>query len=208
MGSLVKRAQFVRDRIVTLHKAASEIVLETGVLLQEYKSQGYFLEQGYDSFDSAIEDWQSKGLVDFGPRNARNFIAIVNMVQARGLKVDDVKEMPVSKLREIASIPIAEEQARLLEAAKTMTTAEVQREAKQLRDKAHGRESDPLHPITLMTTESGREHFRNCIKTARTVYALSDDMPETAVLIDHILADWYTNAIEHLKEPCTNLEAA
>ena len=196
MGSLTHRASYVRDRLVAINKSASDIVIENAYLLKEVKDNGLWRTWGYQSFDAAIDDMQAKGMVDYGPRQARNFVAIANMVSERGYTLEQVKEIPISKLREIATIPIADEQKALLDEAPKLTTAEVQKKAKAIRDKAHGREGDPLHPITILVTETGRQMYKDCIQTAREVYSLSDDMPETAVLIDHILADWFTHAIE------------
>lgn len=196
MSSLVHRSSFVRDRLIELNQNAGDIVLENAYLCYEAKKNGYHREWGYQSFDEAIEDLHNKGLLDYGSRNARHFVAIAAMIEQRGYDPDTVKQIGISKLREIASIPMETEQRQLLEDAKTLSTSEVQRKAKVLRDKAHGRDTDPLHPITLMTSETQRTLFKDCIEKAREVYALNDDVPETAVLIDNILADWFTNAIE------------
>jgi hypothetical protein len=198
MNSLVNRAQIVRDRLVTINKTAAELVYENGLLLRELKDNGYYREWGHGSFDECVQAMQDAGLLDYGPRNARHFIRIVYMLEQTATPPTQIGDIGVSKLREIASVPVLEEQRRLLAAAPSLTTAEVQREAKVARDKAYGNESDPLHPITLMTTESMRTLFKDCIAAARQLHSI-DDKENDIAAVEAILSDWYTTAIEELR---------
>jgi hypothetical protein len=183
-----KRAKAVRERIVAISKQVSEAYIENGLLLREYKENGYYKEDGYDSFDEAIQGLHDAGQIDYGPRNARNFIKVVEMIDQHGLDAKKVGEIPISKLREIATVQDQKQQQKLLEAANDMTVAEVQAKTRAIRNKAD--ETDPLHPITLMTTQSQREVFERCLKAARRVWSVNEDVPDAAVLIDHLLSDW------------------
>lgn len=194
-GTLVKaddRATFVKARLIEINRSASDLILENAALLAEYKSMAYYKEDGYESFDHAITCLQNQGLVDYGPRQARNFIAIAALIEKRGLPASSISDLGMSKLREIASLPasVAEDQGRLLDAAKELSVADVQKQARQLRDKAYGRESDPLEVIVLKTTATQKQMFDDCIRDARKCYSLPDEQSEAAVLVDAILADW------------------
>jgi hypothetical protein len=188
----VDRAGYVKTRLLSINAQANDIVIENGILLKEYKENGYYREDGYKTFDDAIQAMQDKGQLDYGPRNARNFIAIADMMANLNLLPENVEAIGVSKLREIATLPVVEDKRKLLETATEMSVGEVQREAKRLRDKALGRESDPLVPVILKTTESQHEFFRECISEARRIYSLSENMSDASVLIDAILAEWHS----------------
>jgi hypothetical protein len=185
------RAVQVRERLAAINAQHNDLVLENGTLLKEYKDNAYFKEDGFPSFDEAIDTLHERGVLDYGSRNARHFIAIVEMVSNLGITGADIKKLGVSKLREVASLKSPEAQRALLESAKTKTVGEIQREAKDLRDKAAGRDVDPLNPITLMLTDTQKTFLRECIAQARVEYSVNDNVPEAAVLIDMILADWY-----------------
>lgn len=197
------RAVQVRERLAAINAQHNDLVLENGLLLKEYKENAYFKEEGFKSFDEAIDTMHERGVLDYGARNARHFIAIVEMVQDLGLEAADVKQLGVSKLREIASIKDKDQQRQLLEEAKTKSVGEVQRRAKQLRDKAAGRDTDPLDPMTLMMTETQKAFFRECIAAARIEYGINDTVPEVAVLVDYVLAEWFSGTLAGLKAQAT-----
>lgn len=186
------RAVEVRQRLTAINAQHNDLVMENGLLLLEYKENGYYKEDGYASFDDAIDTMHERGELDYGARNARYFIAIVVMVQKLGVDTNDVRKIGVSKLREIASLKSEAAQRQMLEEAKTKTVGEIQREAKQLRDKAAGRDTDPLDPITLMMTQTQKSFYKECLSRARKGYAVNEDVPDVAVLVDMILADWYS----------------
>lgn len=190
---LVNRATFVRTTLKDLNKRASDLVLENGYLLRELKTNGYHREWGYDSFDACIEAMQAAGEVDYGPRQARHFVAIVDMVDRLNLDAATVENLSVSKLREIASLPSADAQRKLLERAGTLDVAAVQAEAKAMRDKAHGRDTDPMKPFTFHTSDTQRAFLQECLTKAREVYAIEDHLSDSAVLVDHILPEWFTS---------------
>lgn len=197
--NLAGRAAHVRERISKINQAVSEYYIETGVLLKEAKENGYWKEWGaYETFDQAIQGLNDAGEIDFGWRNARNFIAVADMLDQAGMDKDELKKLPISKLREIAAVPDVKAQKKLLEAAPEQTTAEVQAAAKKARKKAYGEdeddEKDPLHPRTFMTTDSQRTMIDDCIKHARQIYGIGDTVPDVAVLVDYILADWKSSA--------------
>lgn len=183
------RAQYVRERLTQLSTDASNMVIETGLLLREYQANGYWKEDGFTSFDSAIEALHNAGKVDYGPRQARNIIAVVTMVEK--LSLDEAqKNLGISKLREIASLKSETDQRKLLESAEEMSVTEVQKEAKRLRDKAAGRETDPLEPIVIKgATASLHQFYKECVDVARVAYSLNENVPEAAV-VEAILADW------------------
>jgi hypothetical protein len=87
---------------------------------------------------------QDAGHLDYGARQARNFIKIVEMTATHGLSDGDIEGVSISKLRQIATVPKTE-QPRMLKAAPTMSVKQVEQEARVLRDKALGRDTDPLH---------------------------------------------------------------
>jgi hypothetical protein len=121
-------------------------------------------------------------------------ISIVKMVTARGLDPAEVTTLGISKLREIASLPsgAADGQQQLLEAAKDMSVADVQKEAKQLRDKAYGREADPWSPVIFKNATASQAQFLGeCIAEGRRLYALPETTTDVAVLVDAILSDWF-----------------
>jgi hypothetical protein len=115
------------------------------------------------------------------------------MIETLCLDTEAVQGLGVSKLREIASLATEKDQVGLLEAASGMSVSDVQKEAKRLRDKAAGRETDPLEPVTLMLTSTQREFLEHCMREARRVYSIEDSVPNSAVLIDCVLADWHSN---------------
>jgi delta-aminolevulinic acid dehydratase/porphobilinogen synthase len=176
------RAQFVSSRLQEISKSMAEYFIETGQLLKEYKDNGYYKEEGYDSFDQAIEQMHQDGKLDFGSRNARNLIGVVEMALDNGLKPADLEGISISKLRELATLP--------KEAQKKTPVAEIQAEAKKIRHKARGHDVDPLDYITLPTTATGKTAFNTAIATARRINSIADNVPDHAVLIDVILAEW------------------
>lgn len=190
--ALQTRSSFVRDRLLSLNKNAAQLVMENGALLREYKQRQYYVEEGYASFDMAIDDMHDRGMLDYRCRQARNFIAIVDMVDQLGIDPKEIPEIGMSKLREIATTR-APDTRHLLEAAKDMSVSEVQAEARKIRDKAAGRDTDPLKPWVVKTTESQMMFAEEAILEARRIYQLPEDCPEAAVLIDHVMAEWFTN---------------
>jgi hypothetical protein len=190
------RSKYVMDRLVAINRQAEEIIIENGLLLREYKDNGYWREDGYESFDSAIDSLHEKGVLDYRARNARNFIAVVDMLEKHNLGAEAIKGIGISKLREIATLKNIDEQKRLLGGAGEMDVSTVQREAKKARDKAAGRDVDPLQPYTIMTTETGHQFVKECLSKARRVHALSDAMPDGAVLVDAILPEWNSGVNE------------
>jgi hypothetical protein len=186
------RAVEIRQRLAAINAQHNDLVLENGTLLQEYKVNSHFKADGFKSFDEAIDTLHERGVLDYGARNARHFIAIVEMVQNLGLDAGEVKKIGVSKLREIASLKGEAAQRKMLEEANNKTVGEVQREAKQLRDKAAGRETDPLDPVTLMMTQTQKTFFKTAIAQARVEYSVEENVPDVAVLVDMILADWFS----------------
>lgn len=194
------RADWVRQRLSELNKSAGELIIENGLLLQELKANGYYKEYGYKTFDECILAMQANGEIDYGPRQARNFQAIVKMVSEVGLSAGDLDAIAVSKLREIATLPASTDEKRaFIEQAKDMSVAEVQAEAKRRRDKHFGNDTDPLKPYVLHTTDSQREFLVECVQKARRVYSLDDSTPDTAVLVDAILSDWF-NTVDDLPQ--------
>jgi hypothetical protein len=183
------RAQFVSSRLQEISKSMAEYFIETGQLLKEYKDNGYYKEEGYDSFDQAIEQMHQDGKLDFGSRNARNLIGVVEMALDNGLKPADLEGISISKLRELATLP-KEAQKKMLPTAAETPVAEIQAEAKKIRHKARGHDVDPLDYITLPTTATGKTAFNTAIATARRINSIADNVPDHAVLIDVILAEW------------------
>jgi hypothetical protein len=185
------RAAEIVSQLVAINVQHNDMVLTNGLLLKEYKDNGMHKEAGFASFDEAIDSLHERGVLDYGARNARHFIAIVEMVQNLGIDAAEVKKVGVSKLREIASLKSEAAQRKMLEEANSKTVGEVQREAKQLRDKAAGRDTDPLDPVTLMMTVTQKSMFKECIAHARRAYSVEENVPDVAILVDMILADWY-----------------
>lgn len=201
------RAVEVRQRLAAINSQHNDLVLENGLLLKEYKDNGYYKEEGFQSFDEAIDALHERGVLDYGARNARHFIAIIEMVQALGVEAADVRQIGVSKLREIASLKSEAAQRKMLEDAKTKTVGEIQREAKALRDKAAGRETDPLDPVTLMMTVTQKQFYKTAIDQARRDYGVDEKVPDVAVLVDMILADWYSGQVPTLSDGTVVVEA-
>lgn len=168
------------------------MIIENGVLLREYRQGAYFKSDGYLSFDAAITDMQQKGILDYGPRNARNFIAIIDLIESQLLDTDTVESLGISKLREIASLNSEQDQVNLLAEAGDLSVSDVQKEARRLRDKAAGREVDPLEPVTLQLTATQAAFYRHCLVEGRRVYGIEDAVPDAAVLVDAVLADWFS----------------
>jgi hypothetical protein len=191
------RARFVIDRLKSINKTASELIYENGLLLREYKSGAYFKLEGYKTFDEAINMMQQKGELDYSSRNARNFIAIVDMFDTLAISPADASNIGVSKLREIATLEETE-QRKLLAEAPEMSVADVQKAAKRIRDKAAGRDVDPLDPLTIYVSETQKQLVYDCVSLARKVYGINDEVPVADVL-EAILADWHSgiNPEEH-----------
>ena len=190
------RAQFVRTRLGQINKSASEIIIENGILLIEVKEQSLYKEWGWSSFDEAINAMQESGELSYGARQARNFLAIGYMISNLELTPADIDKIGIGKLREIATVPGIDTKQKLLAESAEMSTSEVQKEARRLRDAAAGRETDPLEPVTLMMTSTMRQFFGDCVSKAREVYEINDDVPVVAVLVDSILPEWFSSA-EH-----------
>lgn len=182
----------IKTKLIALGKQAADLILTNGLLLREYQSGGYYKEDGYASFDAAIEAMKDSGQLDYGARQARHFIAIVSMCEALNIQGPEVNKLGISKLREIASVKDPQQQLALLGQAGEKSYSEVQAEAKRIRDKAAGRDTDPLSPLTVMVSETGKTFFRECIAAARQAYSISEEVPEAAVLIDYILAEWHS----------------
>lgn len=202
-----RRPEFVKERLIQINNAAADLYLENGLLLREYKENGYYKAHGYASFDEAVETMKQQGLLEYGARQARHFIDIVNMTEKLQLGSADIKDIGMSKLREIASVRNEDQQRRLLAEAPDKPFSEIQREAKQARDKIAGRESDPFMPIILKnTTQSQHEFFMTCMREARNLYRLPDDMTDGVILTDVILTAWFNSreAIE-AEERAVNL---
>lgn len=186
------RALFVRNRIIEISHHAGNLVIEAGLLLREYKTNAYYKEDGFDTFDEAIDSLHSAGKIDYGPRNARNLINVVDMFDKLGVTDADKQSLGISKLREIATIKGEDQQRKLLEEAKELPVAEVQKRAKQIRDKAAGRDTDPTEPIIVRGASASLNAFyQECIKAARVEYSLDENVPEAAVL-EAILAEWHS----------------
>lgn len=195
------RAQFVKQRLRDINTLHNDLIIENGLLLREYQANAYFKEDGFKSFDEAIEALHERGELDYGARNARHFIAIINMVEALNIGPEEVKAIGVSKLREIASLKDSQSQLALLGAAAQKSVGEIQKEAKRLRDKAAGRETDPLNPITLMMTDTQKQFYKECIERGRLLSGAKDEVPEVAILVDVILADWFSGAADAHSDP-------
>lgn len=187
-----ERAAFVRQRLVIISKHVAHAYLENGLLLKEYKDNGYFREDGFKSFNEAIDAMHNVGTLEYGARNARHFIAVVEMKDKLGITLDRLREMPISKLREIATIENESDQRALLEASSEMTTQEVQDTARKLRHKELGRDEDPLKPLTLMFTETQYAFFREVIERARGAFGLAEELSDATILVDTILADYFS----------------
>lgn len=179
----------LRDKLVALNKRAAELILENGILLQRIKNDAVYREWGYESFDEAIERMQEAGQLDYGARQARNFVAIVEMYQQHGLSEGDIEGVSISKLREIATVRNTDDQKRLLKAAPALSVKQVQHEAKVVRDKALGRDVDPLHPWTFMFTETQRTLCNDALSLAKVVYSF-DEQTNPANVLEAILADF------------------
>lgn len=188
----IDRADYVKNRLLEINKQAAGLIIETGELLTEYKANGYYKEDGFKSFDEAIEAYHASGLLDFGARQARYLVNVVEMVKRHALEPAKVDTLGVSKLREIASLPGEADQKALLEAAPEMTVGQIQKEAKRLRDKAFGRESDPFDPFMLKTSESQKQMIHDCLTEARRIYSIADTVNDTGVLVDYILSEWFS----------------
>jgi hypothetical protein len=187
----------IKAKLVSLGRQAADVILTSGLLLREYRSGGYFREDGFKTFDEAIEAWKDSGQVDFGARQARHLVAIVDMVEALNIGPAEVGKIGMSKLREIASLKDPKDQLALLGKADQVSVGDIQREAKAIRDKAAGRDTDPLDPITLLMTETQKTFYSECIEHGRLLSGLDKDkVPDVAVLVDVILADWMSGAAQ------------
>jgi delta-aminolevulinic acid dehydratase/porphobilinogen synthase len=190
VASAADRAQFVSKRLREISSSMAQDFIECGILLREYKENSYFKEEGYESFDEAINDKYTKGEIEFQSRNARNAIAVADMLAANGMKPEDVKKIAPSKLREIASLP-PNEQKKMLPKAEEMTVGEIQEKAKAIRHKAKGLDVDPYDPIILRdATATAKTAFNANIAMARRVYNIPEEVPDFVVLVDHIMAEW------------------
>jgi hypothetical protein len=189
------RGADLKTKIVSLGQQAADLILTSGCLLREYQSGGYFKEDGHKSFNDAIEAWKAQGLIDYGARQARHLIAIVDMVDALSITPGEINKLGISKLREIASLKDPQQQLAMLGGADQKSFADIQAEAKQLRDKAAGRDTDPLDPVTLLMSVTQKQFYKDAIERGRKLSGLTEDkVPDVAILIDVILADWMSGA--------------
>jgi hypothetical protein len=191
------RAAILKTKILELGRRAADLILTNGMLLREYMSGGYYKEDNFKSFNDAIESWKTQGLIDYGARQARHFIDITNMVESLNIGAEEVNRLGISKLREIASLKDPQQQLAMLGGADQKSFADIQAEAKQLRDKASGREGDPLDPITLLMSVTQKQFYKDCIERGRKLSGLTEDkVPDVAILVDVILADWISGAAD------------
>jgi hypothetical protein len=75
------RGPQIKAKLAEYGQQAADLILQNGLLLREYQSGGYYKEDGHKNFDEAIEAMKNAGLLDYGARQARHFIAIINMVE-------------------------------------------------------------------------------------------------------------------------------
>jgi len=201
LSPAASRAIAVKERLVGIGKEVSSWAIENGLLLKEARDNGYHREWGYQSFDAAIAALQDAGQLDYGPRNARNFILIVEMIQRQGLDPAITAKIPISKLREVASLKSPKDQLALLELCGSGNVADVQREAKRLRALANGEDVDPFSPYTIYCTETMKGFIKECLEKARELYTLDATVPDAAVLVDAILPEWFNTAHTPDQEP-------
>jgi hypothetical protein len=194
----VERASQIKTKLIELGRQASNLILTNGLLLREYQSAGFYKEDGYKTFDEAIEAMKDAGQLDYGARQARHFVAIINMCDSLNINEAEVNKLGISRLREIASIKDPQQQLALLGSADGKSVADLQREAKAIRDKAAGREGDPLDPVTLLMTATQKQFYKDCIAAGRKMNGGKDPeaVPDVAILIDVILADWHSGLPE------------
>src|SRR3954466_552576 len=191
------RGVHIKARLLQLGKQAADLILSSGILLREYRSGAYYKEDGHASFDVAIEAWKDAGLIDYGARQARHLIAVVDMCESLNIEGPEVNKLGISKLREIASIKDPQQQLALLGQAGQKSYSEVQAEAKRIRDKAAGRDTDPLDPVTLLMSVTQKAFYKEAIGRGRQLSGLGEDkVPDVAVLVDVILADWMSGAAD------------
>jgi hypothetical protein len=196
-----QRATFIRERLSQISKTVGEAVLENSLLLRELKNNAYYREYGFKVFDDFIADLQDRGEIDYGPRQARNFLSIAEMLESKLLTEGELDQLGISKVREIASLPGGPEAKRaLLDMAHDMSVSQVQAAAKEQRDKVLGRDTDRLHPVTLMFSETQRTFYKECIGIARQLSGTSDEASEAGVLVDVLMADWRSGLPEHEAE--------
>lgn len=196
----------IKAKLIALGQQAADLILTNGLLLREYRSGGYYKEDGYKSFDEAIEALKDSGQLDYGARQARHFIAIVDMCESLNIEGPEVNKLGISKLREIASLKDPKDQLALLGQASQKSVGEIQAEAKRIRDKAAGRDTDPLDPVTLLMTATQKQFFKDCIDAGRKLSGLdAEKVPDVAVLVDVILADWLSGVPE-LNTPVVETE--
>jgi len=201
LSPAASRAIAVKERLVGIGREVSSWAIENGLLLKEARDNGYHREWGYTSFDAAIEGLQNAGQLDYGPRNARNFILVVEMIQRQGLDPEKTAQIPISKLREVASLKSPKDQLALLELCGSGNVADVQREAKRLRALANGEDVDPFSPYTIYCTETMKGFIKECLEKARELYTLDATVPDAAVLVDAILPEWFNTAHTPDQEP-------
>jgi hypothetical protein len=200
LSPAASRAIAVKERLVGIGREVSSWAIENGLLLKEARDNGYHREWGYQSFDAAIAALQDAGQLDYGPRNARNFILVVEMIQKQGLDQNITAQIPISKLREVASLKNPKDQLALLALCSTGNVAEVQREAKRLRALANGDDVDPFSPYTIYCTDTMKGFIKECLEKARDRYTLDVTVPDAAVLVDAILPEWF-NTVDTLPPP-------
>lgn len=196
----------IKTRLITINKTHSDLIFENGLLLRNIFVNAIYREWGYDSFDQAIDTMQDQGLLTYGHRNARNFIAIIDMFEVLHLD-GSMKELGVTKLREIASLKEADDQLEVLDHAAEMSVPEVVAEVKAIKDRRAGRDSDPFKPRMLKFSETQSKAFDEILAATRTVHGINDNVPAEAILIDVIMADWYSG-LPVLSDGTVVMEAA
>src|SRR5688500_15498532 len=128
LPALTDRAQYVRDRISAINRTVTESVYENAMLLQELKENAFYREYGYGSFDEGIRAMQDRGEIDYGPKQARNFLRIAATAALLGMSDGDIAALGMSKMRAIAGAPGDVNLKReMVEQAREMTVAEVEK---------------------------------------------------------------------------------
>lgn len=189
LGPEGDQAMQLKDRLITINKTHGDLVLENGLLLKRVLTDAIYKEWGFQSFDAAIDGLRDQGLLTYGARNARNFVAVVDMFSRLQLG-EEHKQLAISKLREIATLKRDDDQRDVIDRAADLSVSEVVAAVKAIKDMRAGRETDPFKPRTLKFSETQSNAFDEIIAATRVVHSINDNVPAEAILIDVIMADW------------------
>lgn len=177
------RAEMVRQAILEAHKAIETNYIALAQLLSEAYHKEFYTEWGFKDFREYCETE-----LDIHYRKAMYLVDIWDKVKSLGLSKAKVAKLGWTKMKDIASVVTAENQAEWLEKADKMTSRELT-EAVQVSRKADTSQAGPVPTITTMTFRLS-EAEANIITEALEEAKKLTETDNAVMALEIICQDW------------------